>query len=193
MHNLSEISKVVKNIKKINKKFALLHCTSVYPAPNKLIRLNSITQMKKKYNHVIGLSDHTNNCYSSYGAIALGASIIEKHFVDRKTRNGPDINSSIDKKDLSDLINGCNTIFEQSIGNKNQIPKAEEKTKKFAFPSIASIRPIKKGERFTRKNIFLKRPGNGELRMKDYEKILGKRSRVDIVKNVQLKKKWIIK
>ena len=58
--------------------------------------------MRKKYNHVIGLSDHTNNIYSSFGAVALGATAIEKHFVDTKTRNGPDINSSIDKKDLKE-------------------------------------------------------------------------------------------
>ena len=72
MHNLSQITNIIKDLKKkiIN---LLLHCTSIYPTPNKHIRLNSITQMRQKYNNVIGLSDHTNNCYSSFGAIALGA------------------------------------------------------------------------------------------------------------------------
>ena len=193
MHNLSQISNTVNVIKKINNKFALLHCTSIYPTPNKFIRLNSISQMRKKFNHVIGLSDHTNDCFSSFAAVALGAGIIEKHFVDKKTRIGPDINSSIDKKDLKILVNGCNTIFEQSGGDKNLLIKEEEKTKKFALPSITSIKAIKKGEKFTYKNIFLKRPGNGQLKMKDFNNILGKRSTVDIIENTQIKKKWINK
>ena len=193
MHNLVQISNVIKKIKKINNNFALLHCTSIYPTPNRYIRLNSITQMRKKYNHVIGLSDHTNNCYSSFGAVALGACIIEKHFVDRKTRIGPDINSSIDVKELKELINGCNTIFEQREGNKNKLLKDEEKTKKFAFPSIASVKSINKGDKFTKNNIFLKRPGNGKNKAKNFNEVLGKRSRVDIIKNIQIKKKWITK
>ncbi len=193
MHNLSQITETIKEIRKINKKFALLHCTSIYPTPNRYIRLNSITQMRKKFNHVVGLSDHTNNCYSSFGAVALGACIIEKHFVDRKSRIGPDINSSIDKKELKILIDGCNTIFEQRDGDKNKLLKEEKITKKFAFPSIASIKFIKKGEKFTKKNIFLKRPGNGQLKMQDFNQILGKRSRIDIVDNIQIKKRWISK
>ncbi len=193
MHNLTQITKIVKNLKKINNKFALLHCTSIYPTPNKYIRLNSITQMREQYNNVIGLSDHTDNCFSSFGAIALGASIIEKHFVDKKTRIGPDINSSIDTKELRELINGCKTIFEQRNGNKNELLTDERRTKKFAFPSVASIKSIKKGEKFSYKNIFLKRPGNGQLKAEDLKKILGKRSKIDIVKNVQIKKKWITK
>ena len=63
MHNLDEISYVVKNLKKVNNKFALLHCTSVYPTPNSEVRLESISQMKKKYNNVIGLSDHTKDYF----------------------------------------------------------------------------------------------------------------------------------
>ena len=193
MHNLDQIKNVSKSLKKVNSKFALLHCTSVYPTPNKLIRLNAITQMRKQLNHVIGLSDHTNNSFSSFGAIALGACIIEKHFVDKKTRLGPDVSSSIDQKELKNLIEGCNSIFEQRSGDKNKLLKEEENTKKFSFPSVASIKFIKKGEKFSQYNIFLKRPGNGQLSVKDYKKILGKRSKVDIVKNIQIKKKWIIK
>jgi len=193
MHNLAQITNVVKNIKRINNKFALLHCTSIYPTPNKHIRLNSITQMRKKYNRVIGLSDHTNNIYSSFGAVALGACIIEKHFVDTKSRAGPDIGSSIDKKDLKELITGCNTIFEQIKGDKNKLLKGEKLTKKFAFQSIVSTNFIKKGEKFTYKNIFPKRPGNGDLKVKDYNIVLGKRAKIDILKNIQIKKKWIIK
>jgi len=133
MHNLEEIDKVVIKLKRINNKFALLHCTSIYPTPDDKVRLNSILQMRKRYSRVIGLSDHTNNCFSSYGAVALGACIIEKHFVDKKARKGPDMNSSIDSKSLKELIKGCETIFKQRSGDKNEILKEESKTKKFAL------------------------------------------------------------
>lgn len=192
MHNLDEISYVVKNLKKVNNKFALLHCTSVYPTPNSEVRLESITQMKKKYNNIIGLSDHTNSLFSSYGAIALGACIIEKHFVDKKRRKGPDISSSIDENGLKDLINGCNTVYEQRKGDKNQIVKNETLTKKFAFSSIVASKKIKKGETFSLKNIFLKRPGNGDFKIKDFKKLIGKKSKVSIPYNVQIKKSWVI-
>jgi len=191
MHNLEEIDKVVKKLKRINNKFALLHCTSIYPTPDDKVRLNSILQMRKRYLRVIGLSDHTNNCFSSYGAVALGACIIEKHFVDKKARKGPDINSSIDSKSLKELIKGCETIFKQRSGDKNEILKEEAKTKKFALPSIVSNNVIKKGEKFSSKNLILKRPGNGEFKMKDFKYILKKKAKVDILQNVQIKKKWI--
>jgi len=186
MHNLSQISNNIKHIKKFNKKFALLHCTSIYPTPNKYIRLHSITQMKKKFNHVVGLSDHTDNCYSAFGAVALGACIIEKHFVDRKTRLGPDINSSIDKKKLKELIDGCNTIFEQSNGDKNQLLKDEQKTKNFAFPSVASVKFIKKGEKFTKSNIKIIRPSFG-LEPKFFNNILGKKAKTSLKFSTPLK------
>lgn len=193
MHNISEISYITNIIKKINNKFALLHCTSIYPTMNRDVRLSSITQMRKKYNSIIGLSDHTNNCLSSYGAIALGACIIEKHFVDKKSRVGPDINSSIDESQLAELIRGCNSIFEQMKGDKNQIASKEKITKKFAFASIVSSKDIKKGEKFSDKNLHLKRPGTGELKFKDMEDILGKKSSKNIIKNIQIKKRWIAK
>ena len=155
---------------------------------NRDVRLSSITQMRKKYNCIIGLSDHTNNCLSSYGAIALGACIIEKHFVDKKSRVGPDINSSIDESQLAELIKGCNSIFEQMKGDKNQIASKEKITKKFAFASIVSSKDIKKGEKFSYKNLHLKRPGTGELKFKDMKNILGKQSLKNIIKNIQIKK-----
>jgi N-acetylneuraminate synthase len=191
MHNLKEIDRVVVKLKRINNRFALLHCTSIYPTPDDKVRLNSILQMQKRYSRVIGLSDHTNNCLSSFGAVALGACIIEKHFVDKKTRKGPDINSSIDSKGLNELIKGCETIFKQRNGDKNEILKQEERTKKFALPSIVSNNVIKKGEKFSLKNLILKRPGNGEFKIKDFKYILKRKAKVDIFQNVQIKKKWI--
>ena len=136
MHSISNVKKLVSFLSKKKCKFALMHTTNLYPTPNKLVRLNSITELKKNFpNLVIGLSDHTETNYSSLGAVALGACIIEKHFVDIRKRKGPDIKSSIEEKGLKELINGCNILFLQRGGSKNLLSE-EQVTRNFAFASV---------------------------------------------------------
>ena len=188
MHSITNVRKLVSFLSKKKNKFALMHTTNLYPTPDKLVRLNSITELKKKFpNLVIGLSDHTETNHSSIGAVALGACIIEKHFVDKKSRKGPDIKSSIDEKNLRELIKGCNIVFLQRGGEKNLL-KEEQVTRNFAFASVVSIKEIKNGEKLTQKNIWVKRPGNGDFAASKYEKILGKIAIKKIKKNTQIKK-----
>ena len=168
-----------------------MHCTNIYPTPNELVRLNCLTELKKKFKDaVIGISDHTETIYSCLGAVSLGASIIEKHFVDSKKRKGPDISCSMDNNELKEMIKGSKLIFASLKGPKKAL-KEEKKTIKFAFASVASTQNIKKGEKFSVRNIFTKRPGNGDFKVKDYLKILGKSAARDIKKNYQLKNKDI--
>ena len=188
MHSITNVRKLVSFLSKKKNKFALMHTTNLYPTPDKLVRLNSITELKKNFpNLVIGLSDHTETNHSSIGAVALGACIIEKHFVDKKSRKGPDIKSSIDEKNLRELIKGCNIVFLQRGGEKNLL-KEEQVTRNFAFASVVSIKEIKNGEKLTQKNIWVKRPGNGDFAASKYEKILGKIAIKKIKKNTQIKK-----
>ena len=188
MHSITNVRKLVSFLSKKKNKFALMHTTNLYPTPDKLVRLNSITELKKNFpNLVIGLSDHTETNHSSIGAVALGACIIEKHFVDKKSRKGPDIKSSIDEKNLKELIKGCNIVFLQRGGEKNLL-KEEQVTRNFAFASVVSIKEIKNGEKLTQKNIWVKRPGNGDFAASKYEKILGKIAIKKIKKNTQIKK-----
>ena len=85
MNNIDSIKMSVKIFRKYKVPYALLHCTNIYPTPNELVRLNCLTELKKKFRDaVIGISDHTETIYSCLGAVFLGASIIEKHFVDTK-------------------------------------------------------------------------------------------------------------
>ena len=163
-----------------------MHTTNLYPTPNKLVRLNSITELKKNFpNLVIGLSDHTETNHSSLGAVALGACIIEKHFVDHKKRKGPDIKSSIDEKGLKELIKDSEIIFVQRGGSKNLLAE-EQITRNFAFASVVSIKEIKKGEILSHKNIWVKRPGTGAIKAKDFENILGSVALRDLGINEQL-------
>ena len=188
MHSTENVRKLVGFLSKKKTKFALMHTTNLYPTPNKLVRLNSITELKKNFpNLVIGLSDHTETNHSSLGAVALGACIIEKHFVDHKKRKGPDIKSSIDEKGLKELIKDCEIIFVQRGGSKNLLAE-EQITRNFAFASVVSIKEIKKGEILSHKNIWVKRPGNGDFAADKFEKILGKIAIKNIKKNIQIKK-----
>lgn len=187
MHSIKNVKKIVKHLDQKKANFALLHTTNLYPTPDHLVRLNSLIDIKKSFpTKVFGLSDHTDTNFSSFGAITLGASIVEKHFVDHKNRRGPDIPASIDEKDLINLIRGANILRLQRGGIKNHL-KQEQVTRDFAFASVVSIKDIQKGEEFTKGNIWVKRPGTGEINADKFYKILGKKSKRFIKKNIQLK------
>ena len=121
-----------------------------------------MTELQETFHDaVIGLSDHTVSNHACFGAVALGASILERHFTDSMKREGPDIINSMDPQAAQDLIHGANTIFEQRGGSKGPVDE-EMPTIKFAFASVVSIKNIKKGEAFTKDNLWVKRPGTGE-------------------------------
>ena len=129
--------------------------------------------------------DHTRSNHSSFGAVALGASIIERHFVDKK-RIGPDVSSSNDETELKKLIEGVNIIFLQRGGNKSSL-REEQVTRNFAFASVVATDNIKKGEKLT-KNLWIKRPGTGYFNAEKFQSLLGKKANKDIKKNFQLKR-----
>jgi len=192
MNDIPQIKKAVRIIEKNNIPYALMHTTNLYPTPYNLIRLNALNQLKKVFpNAVLGLSDHTGDNYTSYAAIAMGASIIEKHFIDnRNKRKGPDISASIDYKQLKELIDGCNKIYKSIPGEKKPV-KEELSTMKFAFASVVSIKNIKKGEKLSYKNIWVKRPGSGNFLAKDLKRLIGRVAKKNIKNNIQIKKKDI--
>ena len=192
MNSIKSISKSVQTIRKHKLPFVLMHCTNIYPTPNELVRLDCIQDLKKAYpDAIVGLSDHTSSIYSCLGAVSLGARVLEKHFIDnKKKRRGPDISASMDTDELKQLIEGANKIFEARGSNKKPL-KEEAKTIAFAFQSVVSTQNILKGERLSLKNIFLRRPGNGEFKVKDFNTILGKRAKRDIKKNFQIKSRDI--
>ena len=133
------------------------------------------------------MSDHTQSNTSAIGAISLGASIIEKHFVDKKTRKGPDISSSMDEKQLKSLIIDSKIIYQQLKGYKNLLEE-EQVTRNFAFSSVVSTKIIEKGEKLTLKNLWIKRPGTGDFAANKLYKILGRKAKRYIFANSQIKK-----
>jgi sialic acid synthase SpsE len=186
MNDIQSISKSVEILETYKVDYALLHTTSMYPTPYDKVRLGSLTDLKNNFqNTVIGLSDHSVGNYTSFASISLGASIIEKHFTSKKSWPGPDIQVSIDPKELKDLIIGSEAIH-LSLGGHKTILKDEQPTIDFAYSCVVSINNIKKDEIFTEDNIWVKRPGTGKIKAEKYPEIIGKKAKKNILKNTQL-------
>jgi N-acetylneuraminate synthase len=193
---MNSVQSIRRSVDTINKKkipLALLHCTNIYPTPSNLVRLDCIKEIKSAYpDCLVGISDHTENIYTSLAAVCLGARIIEKHFTDNKKRKGPDISSSMDPEDLKMLIEGSKIIFEARGGKKMPL-KQEKKTIAFAFPSVVAEKRLKNGDTITKENITLKRPGGGDFGIDDLKSLYGKKVTQDIKKNTQIKKNSLSK
>ena len=186
MNSISNVSRSVTILHKHAVCFAILHCTSIYPTPYSKVRLGALKELKEAFpDTVIGLSDHSLSNYPCLGAVALGASILERHFTSDRSWPGPDIEISMNPDELKQLIDGSR-IIHQALGGRKEILDEEKPTIDFAYASVVSIRPIKKGEIFTEKNIWVKRPGTGEILAAEYKNILGKAAAADISCDVQL-------
>lgn len=187
MNDIPAVSKAVAIFRRYKVPFALLHCTSMYPTPYNKVRLGGLAQLGRVFgNVVIGLSDHSLDIWTSLAAVALGAAIIEKHFTSTKRWSGPDISISITPSQLRNLIIGSRAIWE-ARGGKKDILREEKPTIDFAYACVVATKDIKKGEKLTMKNIWVKRPGTGEIKAVEFKKILGKRAKTDIYKDQQLK------
>ena len=188
MNSIESIRPSVEIMRKAKIPFALLHCTNIYPTPHKLVRLNAILELKKEFpDAVVGLSDHTTSNYTSFGAVSLGASILERHFTDNMKRLGPDISSSMDINALQQLIEGSRIIFEALSGNKSALSE-ESATISFAFASVVAIRDIQPGEVLSEENIWVKRPSGGDFSAREFDELLGKIAKNKLINGYQIKK-----
>lgn len=189
MNDIASVTKSVAILCERKVRYALLHCTSMYPTPYEKVRLGALADLRKTFpDAVIGLSDHSLGNHTSLAAVALGASILEKHFTSDKEWPGPDVPISIDPAELKELILGSRAIH-AALGGKKTILKEEQPTIDFSYACVVTIAPVKKGEKFTRKNIWVKRPGTGEIKAVEYERVLGKKAKRDMKKNVQLSRR----
>lgn len=186
MNTIKSVSKAVEIFEKANVPLALLHTTNLYPTPVHLVRFGAMKELSKAFsNNVFGLSDHTLTNHACLGAVALGASILERHFTDHMQRTGPDIVCSMDEKQCAELIEGSSLIWQMRGGTKEPA-KEEQVTIDFAFATVVAIKPIKKGEVFTKENIWVKRPGTGKIFAEDFNSILGKTALKNIENDTHL-------
>jgi N,N'-diacetyllegionaminate synthase len=173
--NIKDIANALKILNN-KKKITILHCNSAYPTPTEDINLNSLRAIKEKFNCAVGLSDHSLSLVAPSCAVAIGATVIEKHFTLNRKFKGPDHKSSLEPNDLSIMIKNIREI-ENSLGKKEKIvTKSEKKNRDIIRKSIVASTDIKKGDRFSLKNLAFKRPGYGISPM-HVKKVLGKRSK----------------
>ncbi|MBR6612128.1 MAG: N-acetylneuraminate synthase [Campylobacter sp.] len=180
MNDINSVKKAVNIFEKYKIQYALLHTTNLYPTPTHLVRLGAMQELQSHFpNAIVGLSDHTTNNLACFAATALGACILERHFTDSMDRPGPDIVNSMDPTALKELIMGSKEISLMR-GGKKEAAKEEQVTIDFAFATVVSIKDIKKGDIFTKDNLWVKRPGTGEILAQSYNEILGKEATRDI-------------
>lgn len=174
MNTLDSVAKAVDIFETFGVPYALLHTTNLYPTPPHLVRLGAMVEIANAFPRaVVGLSDHTTNNLACLGAVALGASILERHFTDHMGRQGPDIVCSMDTWACRELIENSR-ILHTEIGGTKGPSKEEEITMQFAFATVVTIAPVRSGERLTKDNIWVKRPGTGGIPAEYYESLLGR-------------------
>jgi len=176
MNDIASVRPSVDILRAAGIPYALLHCTSLYPTPYDQVRLGALADLAAAFpDAVLGLSDHSLGIYTCLGAIPYGARILEKHFTSDKTWPGPDVPISLDPAELRELVTGSEAVF-RALGGKKEILAAEKPTIDFAYASVVTIAPVAAGDLLTPENLWVKRPGTGEILAVDFDGLLGRRA-----------------
>jgi pseudaminic acid synthase len=172
---MSEISDAVEVCRKAgNNDITLLKCTSAYPAPLEESNLLTIPDMKEKFRVKAGLSDHTMGAIFAVTAIALGAEMIEKHFILNREIGGPDAAFSMEPDELSQMVEQIHMV-EKALGTVSYELSDKMKVNRKFSRSLFAVKDIKKGDVFTEDNVRSIRPGDG-ISPKFLKKIMGRRA-----------------
>ncbi|AEH44331.1 pseudaminic acid synthase [Thermodesulfatator indicus DSM 15286] len=183
---LCDIQEAVEACKRVgNEQIILLKCTSAYPAPLEEVNLKTIPNMAETFNCIVGLSDHTLGISVPIAAVALGAKVIEKHFILYKEIETPDKEFSLTPDEFKDMVNAIREV-EKALGQGSyEITEKVKKAKEFAR-SLFVVKDIKEGETFTGENIRSIRPGYG-LHPKYLKNVIGKKAKKFLKKGTPLK------
>ena len=178
MCEMSDISAAMNVLQKYGvqkDQITILHCNTEYPTPYEDVNLLAMQQIQKEFDVAVGYSDHTKGNEVPIAAVALGASVIEKHFTLDRNMEGPDHKASLEPDELKDMVSAIRNI-EKAIGNgKKAVSESERKNIAIARKSIVAACPIKKGDVLTEDNLTVKRPGTGISPMQ-WEKVIGTRA-----------------
>lgn len=181
MSDIEEVEQAFSILKQNGiKDISLMHCTTEYPAPLADVNLNAINTLKEKFGCNVGYSDHTEGIIVPIAAVAMGASIIEKHLTLDRNMKGPDHKASLEPNEFKEMVCAIRDIeIALGDGNKRAMP-SEQKNKDIARKSIVASKEIKTGELFTEDNITTKRPGNGLSPMK-WPEVIGRKATRDYI------------
>ena len=176
MANLGEIEAAIDVVEQAGtprEKITVLHCTTEYPTPMEDVNLRAMVNIGKAFDVSVGYSDHTPGIEVPIAAVALGATVIEKHFTLDRTLPGPDHRASLEPDELKAMVQGIRNI-EKALGDGIKRPSPSElKNKPIARKSLVAARPIKAGEVFSEDNLMAKRPGTGISPMQ-WDEVIGR-------------------
>lgn len=183
MATIEEASEAVAAIRKAgNKKIVLLQCTTDYPTRSEEVNLRAMRTLGETFGVPIGFSDHTKGNEAAVLAVALGAMVIEKHLTLDKTMPGPDHRASADVKEFTRFVKAIRKA-EVLLGSSIKKPSASERQYiPIVRKSVVAARAIQKGERFSKRNLAIKRPGTG-LHPRNYFSLLNKKAKRDMHKD----------
>jgi sialic acid synthase SpsE len=184
---VEEIRETVEAVKATGTPFALTHCVSAYPCPYNRVNLHNIPRYRQLFGVPVGLSDHSLGIYTSLGAVAVGACIVEKHYTLDKLQSGPDHAVSLEPYELGELVKGCRAVFE-ARGAEREIFPEERSIIAWARESVVSVVDIPAGAVISRDMVWVKRPspGPGAIPAKDLDKVVGRTACVAIAKDRQI-------
>ncbi|WP_039019925.1 N-acetylneuraminate synthase family protein [Halocynthiibacter namhaensis] len=167
--------------------YALLECTNLYPSPPEIVSLKGVTDLKAAFpNATVGFSDHSIGPTMALASVALGATILERHYTDSRYRKGPDISCSMDPAELKFLIDRSKEIH-TALHNEKQRTGPEEDVYRFARASVVADKDLPVGHLITEADIWARRPGSGDIAGYDFDKVVGKTLKVAVTHNQQLK------
>ena len=167
--------------------YALLECTNLYPSPPEHVSLRGIGELRDAFpNAVIGFSDHSIGPEMAIAAVALGALVVERHFTDTRYREGPDIPCSMDPAELSFLVQRSREI-RTALNNDKRRTEPEEAVYHFARASVVADRDLPAGHVISADDIWVRRPGSGEIPARDFDRVVGKTLKLATRRNTQLK------
>ena len=187
MQSIKSLKNSVNILEKSGVEYALLECTNLYPSPPEIVSLQGIQELKEAFpKALVGFSDHSIGPHIALASVALGACIIERHFTDTRYRSGPDITCSMDPAELRLLVDRSVEIH-KALMNPKQRTEPEEDVYKFARASVVADKDMAAGDIITEKDIWVRRPGSGEIPGYKFNDIIGKKLRLDVKKNHQFK------
>ncbi len=180
MANMDEIKEAVDTIKKNNSKIVLLHCITEYPAPMDQLNLRAIQTLQNHFGVEVGFSDHSLGIEASPAAVALGATIIEKHFTLDRGMAGPDHKASLEENQLKNMITNIRLV-ESALGDGvKKIAACEKKYVDLVRKSLVAVSTIDKGQVIKESDLAIKRPAGG-IGPKAFNRVIGLKARKRIV------------
>ena len=187
MQTIDTIRASVQILEDAGIEYALLECTNLYPSPPEIVSLQGVTDLKNAFpNAVVGFSDHSIGPEMALASVALGASILERHYTDTRYRKGPDISCSMDPAELRFLVDRSREIH-TALMNPKQRTASEEDVYRFARASVVADLDLPAGHTIAEADIWARRPGSGDIAGYDFDKVVGKTLKVAVTRNQQLK------